>query len=31
MEKTAQLKQKGLWRSNESIPPWKWKRMKHGS
>ena len=31
MEKTAKIKQKGLWRSNESIPPWKWKREKHGS
>jgi micrococcal nuclease len=31
MEKSAKKKQKGLWSSNESIPPWKWKRMRHGS
>lgn len=31
MEKSAQKEKKGIWSTPHSIPPWKWKRIKHGN
>lgn len=30
-EKNAKNGKRGVWSKVEPIPPWKWKRMKHGS
>lgn len=31
MEDSAKMEKKGIWSTTESIPPWKWKRIKHGN
>jgi len=31
MENSAKREKKGIWSTTESIPPWKWKRIKHGN
>lgn len=31
LENKAKTNRKGIWSTTQSIPPWKWKRMKHGN
>jgi len=31
MEESAKMEKKGIWSTPYSIPPWKWKRIKHGN
>jgi endonuclease YncB( thermonuclease family) len=31
MENSAKMEKKGIWSTTQSIPPWKWKRIKHGN
>lgn len=31
MENLAKKEKKGIWSTTHSVPPWKWKRLKHGN
>ncbi len=31
MEDSARIAKRGMWSTTPPIPPWKWKRMKHGN
>jgi micrococcal nuclease len=30
MENSAKNQKRGMWSTTQPIPPWKWKRIKHG-
>lgn len=31
MEESAKNEKRGMWSTTDPIPPWKWKRIKHGN